>query len=105
MLLYDSRVHVKLSATANRRIPILEAPSAFHPHAQGNAFRRGERSTIQIVRPSESTAETQPQLHPPSLKKDDRRTVHFAIKKPQRPTSCARDTAQGKICLKNANER
>jgi hypothetical protein len=62
-------------------------------------------SAIQIVRPSESTAETQPQLQPALLRKADRRTVQLWDKKPQRPTSCARDTAQGKICLKNANER
>jgi hypothetical protein len=50
-------------------------------------------------------AQTQPKLHPDLLRKDDRRTVYFGIKKPQRPTSCARDTVQGEIFLKNANER
>jgi len=45
-----------------------EAHSAFHPRAQRNASRHRGASTIQIVRPSESTAETQPKLQPALLR-------------------------------------
>src|SRR6266481_2228589 len=37
-------------------------------------------SAIQIVRPLESIADTQPQLHNALLRKADDRTVHFGIK-------------------------
>jgi hypothetical protein len=37
-------------------------------------------------------------------KKTDHSAIHFETK-PQRQTSCARDTAQARIRLKDANER
>jgi transcriptional regulator with XRE-family HTH domain len=54
---------------AESPIPMPETQSAFHPHAQRNAFRRRRcASAIQIVRPLASTAETQPQLQPVLLR-------------------------------------
>jgi hypothetical protein len=54
-----------------------------------------------IVRPLESIAETQPQLQPRFSKKADHPPrADLGIKKPERPTSCARDPAQRKICIK-----
>ena len=46
--------------------PVPKTPSAFHPPAQRNTFRRA--SAIQIVRPLESIAETQPKLKPDLLR-------------------------------------
>ena len=47
------------------RIPVLQTPSAFHPHAQHNAFRRDARQQSRLFAPLESIAETQPKLEPP----------------------------------------
>ena len=44
-------------------------PSAFHPHAQRNAFRRRDaRLRSRSFARLESIAETQPQLHPALLR-------------------------------------
>jgi hypothetical protein len=49
--------------------PIPQTQSAFHRHAQRNAFPSPRcASAIQIVRPLESTAETHPQLQPALLR-------------------------------------
>ena len=58
-----SRQPVKAICRKRRlQIRVPETPSAFHPHAQQNAFPSSRcASAIQIVCPSESSPETQPQ--------------------------------------------
>jgi hypothetical protein len=51
------------SIFASRLFQFQKKPSAFHPRAQRTALRR-LASAIQIVGPSESTAETQPKFQP-----------------------------------------
>src|SRR5215216_3523813 len=54
------------AATANRRFKFHKMQSAFHRHGQRSVSRHRDVRPIQIVRPSESTAETQPKLQPAS---------------------------------------
>jgi hypothetical protein len=55
--------------TAESPIQVPETPSAFHSRAQRNAFRRPDlRQQRRSVRPLESIAATQPQLHPALLR-------------------------------------
>jgi hypothetical protein len=52
-----------------------------------------------------SIAETQPQLQLALLRKADPPRDPVLDQKAAEAKPCARDTTQGKICLKNANER
>src|SRR5262245_53108620 len=52
-----------------RPLPFQQTQSVSHPHAQTNRFPSSRcASAIQIVRPSESRADTQPQLQPALLR-------------------------------------
>jgi hypothetical protein len=59
----------RMKPAESKPIRVPQTRSAFHPHAQRNAFRPPRcASAIQIVRPLESIAETQPQLQPALLR-------------------------------------
>jgi len=70
--------HVRPVLTRESPLPIPQTQSAFHRHAQRNAFRRrGARQESQTVRPSESAAETQPQLQPALLRLGANRSMSY----------------------------